>query len=82
MHNKEFGRNQAKLVKLTEKIKPDIIVVTGDLIDSHHTNINSSMDYIRQALNIAPVYFVTGNHEKWSNEYAELRISCLRPVLL
>ncbi|QHQ62233.1 metallophosphoesterase [Anaerocolumna sedimenticola] len=72
LHNKEFGPNQVKLIKLTKKIKPDIIVVTGDLIDSHRTNINISMDYIRQAVKIAPVYFVTGNHEKWSDEYAEL----------
>ncbi len=72
LHNKEFGQNQAKLMKLTRKIKPDIIAVTGDLIDSHRTNINISMDYIRQAVKIAPVYFVTGNHEKWSDEHAEL----------
>jgi len=72
LHNNEFGKNQEVLVSLTKKIAPDIIVVTGDLIDSNHTDIETAMDYISQAVLIAPVYFVTGNHEIWSEQYAPL----------
>lgn len=72
LHSKEFGRKQEVLVSLTKKIAPDIIVVTGDLIDSYHTDIKAAMDYISQAVLIAPVYFVTGNHEMWSEQYMTL----------
>lgn len=69
LHNKQFGKNQSELMKLTKKLQPDIIVVTGDLIDSHRTDIAVSMEYISQAVKLAPVYFVTGNHEKRSEQY-------------
>ena len=72
LHNKEFGKNQSELMKFTKQLQPDIIVVTGDLIDSHRTNIAVSMEYISQAVKLAPVYFVTGNHEKRSEQYPEL----------
>ncbi|MBP3040236.1 metallophosphoesterase [Bacillaceae bacterium Marseille-Q3522] len=72
LHNKEFGSNQARLVKHTQEISPDIIVITGDLIDSNRTDLDIAMAYIEQAVEIAPVYFVSGNHEKYSGVYAEL----------
>ena len=46
LHNKEFGKNQNKLVELTKKINPNIIVVTGDLIDSRRTNIDIAVNYM------------------------------------
>lgn len=72
LHNKEFGKNQKRLIKHTAKIDPDIIVITGDLIDCNRTNIEIAMDYINQAIHIAPIYYVPGNHEKWSGVYPEL----------
>ncbi len=72
LHNKEFGKNQKGLMKLTRKIQPDIIVITGDLIDSYRPDVETAMDYVRQAVEIAPVYFVTGNHEMKSVYYTEL----------
>ena len=74
LHNKEFGLNQHKLLEKIEKAKPDIIVVTGDLIDSSNTNIDIAMDFINGAINIAPIFYVSGNHEAWSGVYAELSI--------
>ncbi len=72
LHNKQFGDNQSALLSLTKKISPDMIVITGDLIDSGHTDIDTAMDYVRGAVLIAPVYFVTGNHEVWSDQYGTL----------
>lgn len=63
LHNKEFGKNQSALLDMIEEEKPDIIVVTGDSIDCRKTNIDIAMEFIDGALKIAPVYFVTGNHE-------------------
>lgn len=72
LHNKQFGDNQSALLMLTKKITPDMIVITGDLIDSGDTDIDAALDYVRGAVLIAPVYFVTGNHEVWSDQYGTL----------
>ena len=72
LHNKEFGKDQAVLLRNIEKAEPDIIVVTGDLIDSRRTNVDKAMDFIRGAVKLAPVYYVTGNHEGLTEEYPEL----------
>ena len=42
---------------------PDIIVVTGDIVDSRHTDVQIARNFINNASDIAPVYYVTGNHE-------------------
>lgn len=73
LHNKEFGSKQSKILSQIEKINPDIIVVTGDLIDSNHTNIDVAMNLIKGAIKVAPIYYVSGNHEAWSGSYSELK---------
>ncbi len=72
-HNKEFGSKQNKILAKIEKINPDIIVVTGDLIDSRKMNIDIAMELINGAINIAPIYYVAGNHEARSGLYYELK---------
>ncbi len=70
VHNKDFGG------KLSEKVKnlaPDIIVVTGDLIDSRRTDISVAEKLITELTPLAPVYFITGNHESRIEEYSDLR---------
>lgn len=81
LHNKEFGKDQSKLIKKTESLKPDIIVVTGDVIDkkrTNDTNLNICLKYLTQAVKIAPVYFVTGNHEGSSSVFTQLKKSLLQ----
>lgn len=73
LHNKEFGSKQNKILAKIEKIKPDIIVITGDLIDSNNTNIDIAMELINGAIKIAPIYYVSGNHEAWSGVYNDLK---------
>jgi hypothetical protein len=72
LHNKEFGKNQNELVERTKEINPDIIVVTGDLIDSRRTNIDIAVNYMSQAVKIAPTYYIPGNHESRIDEYDKL----------
>lgn len=72
LHNKEFGENQSGLLNIMGKLEPDMIVVTGDLIDSDHTDIDVAMAFINGAVDIAPVYYVSGNHEAWSTIYSQL----------
>lgn len=72
LHNRLFGSNQYKILERTEKIAPNIMVITGDLIDRNRTNINTAMAYVSRAAKIAPVYYVSGNHEKKSGYYVQL----------
>ena len=73
LHNKEFGNKQTSILTKIKKIKPDMIVITGDLIDSNKTDIDAAIDLINGALDIAPIYYVSGNHEAWSGSYTFLK---------
>lgn len=52
----------AILSSLTEE-KPDVIFVTGDLVDCRKTDIEKGLAFVSEIIEIAPVYYVTGNHE-------------------
>ena len=65
LHNQFFGIKQSTLLKKIEAQHPDLIVVTGDVIDKSHTSYSIALDFFRGAVKIAPVYYVTGNHEVW-----------------
>ncbi|OQC01681.1 MAG: putative metallophosphoesterase [Firmicutes bacterium ADurb.Bin099] len=69
LHSKNFkGRGAAKVCTLN----PDIIVITGDLIDLHNRKLDVAEDTVKMLTNIAQVYFVTGNHEISSPIYLSL----------
>ena len=73
LHNAEFGKGQEELLSKIEQCEPDMIAVTGDLIDSNRTDVDIAMEFIEGAVKLAPVYFVTGNHEIWAQAaYEEL----------
>lgn len=72
LHNKKFGDSQETLIQKVKIINPDIIAITGDLIDSKSYDPEVSMELIRELVKKYPVYFVTGNHEKWSGKYNDL----------
>lgn len=74
LHNAEFGEGNSKLIQLLSQTEPDFIVLTGDLIDSRQTDIDIALTFAREALKIAPVYYVSGNHEARVREYEEIKM--------
>lgn len=73
LHNATFGEGNVKLLSMIKNNEPDIIVVTGDVVDSRRTNIEIAKDFFEKAVEIAPVYYVTGNHEaRIGDNYDEL----------
>lgn len=74
LHNAKFGKNNKRLIDKVRECDPDIIVLTGDLVDSNHTNVDRAVQFVDEILKICPVYYVTGNHEYWleASEYDEL----------
>jgi predicted MPP superfamily phosphohydrolase len=63
LHNTSFGVDQRDLLRKIDEADPDIIVITGDLIDSYVTNVAVAMRLVEGAMKHAPVYYVGGNHE-------------------
>lgn len=70
LHDAEFGENHERLIKKVEKLDPNIIVFTGDVIDSRRYDLEKSLSAMKQLVEIAPVYYVLGNHEVATNETA------------
>ena len=73
LHNAEMGKDNEKLLLMLRDADPDMIAITGDLIDSRNTDIEVALQFVREAVKIAPCYYVTGNHEARVNEYGELK---------
>lgn len=73
LHNAEMGSGNEKLLAMLREASPDLIAITGDLIDSRNTNIEIALEFAEEAMRIAPCYYVTGNHEARIPEYDTLR---------
>ena len=74
LHNKNFGKHQERLMSMLAETQPDLIVITGDMIDSRRTDVEPALDFARQAVELAPCYYVTGNHEnRIPEEYQALK---------
>lgn len=71
LHNAEMGRDNERLIDAIKQSDPDIIVITGDFIDSRHTNVEVALHLAEQAVAIAPTYYVTGNHEARMDIYPD-----------
>lgn len=73
LHNAQFGRGNEKLLKKLREVSPDIIAVTGDLVDSRRTDIAVALEFMEVAMEIAPCYYVTGNHEARISGYNDMK---------
>ena len=69
LHGAVFGRGNARLLRAVEKAAPDLIALTGDLADKN-TDLTDVDELLAGLAKIAPVYYVSGNHE-WSEKLLE-----------
>lgn len=72
LHGSEFGKDNARLIKATAALQPDLIALTGDYIESEE-DLPVTETLIRSLCNIAPVYFTSGNHDWASGAIEELK---------
>lgn len=72
LHNASLGRNNKKILTLLKRAEPDIIAITGDLVDSRKTNTKRALAFVEEAVKIAPCYYVSGNHEARIAQYSTL----------
>lgn len=63
LHNCEYGANNQRLIERIQKLEPDIIICTGDIVESAKSDI-SRIEHIGKELSkVAPLYFIYGNNE-------------------
>ena len=72
LHSHIYGKNQAKLVSLIKKQKPDIIALAGDIADDQ-VPIEGTKQLLAGLNGLAPIYYVSGNHEFWSNDIINIK---------
>ena len=61
-----------KVLETVEKQEPDIIFITGDYIDDKARNKDKMLEYAKDLCELAPVYYITGNHERRLESFDEL----------
>ena len=71
LHGHEYGKDSADLLALVREQRPDLIVITGDLIDQEE-QLQMIPALARGLAAIAPTYYVTGNHE-WALGTAKVK---------
>jgi len=72
-HNTKSDTLTNDLIKEVKKQKPNIIVITGDIVDSRIYDLQIVIDFIEKIKDVAPIYFVSGNHEISSGKYEEIK---------
>ena len=72
LHSHVHGTNQQDLVNKIKNLKPDLIVMVGDMIDDE-APITGMTLLLKGLQGVAPMYYVTGNHEYWSGHIDEIK---------
>lgn len=74
LHAKSFGKGNRRLIKKVAAQSPDIIVITGDIIHKYREkDIAVANAVVKSLSEIAPTYYVSGNHEMRSKKYRDLK---------
>ena len=63
LHNSEFGTENSRLASKVAEQEPDLILITGDLLNLNEERTDIAVTLIRELAPIAPVYVSFGNHE-------------------
>ena len=74
IHCDRVGLSDLSFIKKIKDFNPDIIVITGDVLDSYNNDMDIAYNILSQLAIIAPCYFVSGNHElRLPKEYDDLK---------
>jgi predicted MPP superfamily phosphohydrolase len=74
LHNHIYGEKQEPLLSLIRRENPDLIALAGDIADDR-VPIKGTELFLAGIQGIAPIYYVTGNHEFWSGDIKTIKAS-------
>lgn len=63
IHSRNFGLGQKALVNRVRKMHPNLILISGDWVDSKHGKLSTCVEQAKLLKQIAPVWAIYGNHE-------------------
>ncbi len=63
LHKSSYGKNNKKLLERVDALDPDIIICTGDMVDSATKDVDFAVSLCRELSKIAPAYYIYGNNE-------------------
>jgi predicted MPP superfamily phosphohydrolase len=72
LHSHIWGNDQQPLLDMIAAQQPDIIALAGDVADDREPMYGAQL-FLDSVTDIAPTYYVSGNHEYWSGAYDEIR---------
>ena len=74
IHCDKVGHSDLSFINKIKNFNPDMIVITGDILDSYNNNMDIAYNILSQLAIVAPCYFVSGNHElRLPEEYEQLK---------
>ena len=77
LHTTSYGKNNEKLLTRVKELKPDIIICTGDMVDSAKEDADFAVNFCGELAKIAPSYYVYGNNEVESIYDFDLNLDAL-----
>ena len=63
LHNREFGSGNRNLIRQIADLKPDLIIMAGDMVNAWEDDLDVILNLCKELLKIAPIYYGPGNHE-------------------
>jgi len=73
LHSARFGEGQRLLLEAVRAAKPDLVAVTGDIVDRRRFDLAPALEFAEGAAMLAPTFYVPGNHEALSGRSGEIR---------
>lgn len=84
LHSASFGEGQEVLLEMIAAQNPDLILLAGDIVEDNLPE-DAGYLFLQNVVEIAPTYYVMGNHEFWSgfaggirHEATKLGVNVLR----
>ncbi|MBO5039600.1 MAG: metallophosphoesterase [Clostridia bacterium] len=72
LHSSKYGKNCVELIKAVKDVSPDVIVMTGDILDNRAPN-GECFRFLRKIASLYPCYYVSGNHEVYTHLADEIK---------
>ena len=72
LHSSSYGKNQEELLHIIDEICPDVIMLTGDILDNRKSNF-SSLDLLCGIAGKYSCYYVSGNHEVYTGHLPKIK---------